>query len=89
VVNGIPNYLRALIPFLSSMPSSWNGGAWRKELLPRSAVSTQRITPKQAAMLVTRPTARLIAEQQKEVQRLLVKVGEACEGWIAGPSSSA
>jgi len=43
---------------------------WRKDLPPLSALSTQKITPKQAAMLVTRSGARLTAEQQALLDRL-------------------
>lgn len=43
---------------------------WRKTLPHISNVSTEKITPKQAAMLVTRPAARLTAEQQARLDRL-------------------
>ena len=45
---------------------------WRKALpLPLvSTLGTQKISPKQAAMLVTRPPARLSAEQQALLDRL-------------------
>lgn len=42
---------------------------WRKAL-PGFTLSTQKITPKQAAMLLTRPAARLTAEQQALLDRL-------------------
>jgi transposase len=43
---------------------------WRKALPPFSALRTQKISPKQAALLVTRPAARLTAEQQALLDRL-------------------
>lgn len=43
---------------------------WRKALPPVSKLGTQKISPKQAAMLVTRPAARLTAEQQALLDRL-------------------
>ena len=43
---------------------------WRKALPPVSTLGTHKISPKQAAMLVTRPAARLTAEQQALLDRL-------------------
>jgi transposase len=43
---------------------------WRKTLPSLSTLPAQKITPKQAAMLVTRPATRLTAEQQALLDRL-------------------
>ncbi len=43
---------------------------WRKTLPSIPKLSTQKITPKQAAILVTRPAARWTAEQQTLLDRL-------------------